>query len=341
MDIDADSEPKQVTRIPELWFEDGNIVLEAGNTQFRVYRGILAARSTVFQDMLSFPRPPDSELIDGCPMVRLSDSGRDVTVFLRAIFDSSFFMPFPTQTTFDIIKGCLRLGNKYRVDYLSRRALIHLSATYDTTLHSWDQDVFHIFEGELEKRTWEPPDQTVCMISAIQLIREVDALWLLPDAFYRLSVFFEEIRSHIIILGGTYENEQICISPDDQTAFLNGPGLQTQSTSTDILRFLSHSPDIPGCTTSVACYRARLAAIDRCRKAIRDSPSSPLTIWGPSSWQGFETVCPACLETMEKTHQDDRQDLWDKLPEIYGLPSWEELEKMKVIAIGSSSDWFS
>jgi hypothetical protein len=39
--------------------------------------------------MLAFPQPPDSELIDGCPVVRLHDSERDTTFFLRAIFDSS------------------------------------------------------------------------------------------------------------------------------------------------------------------------------------------------------------------------------------------------------------
>ncbi|KAF8145623.1 hypothetical protein K438DRAFT_1425906, partial [Mycena galopus ATCC 62051] len=49
----------------DLWFEDGNIVIQAGNSQFRVYRGVLAKRSSVFQDMLSSPQPPDAETIEG------------------------------------------------------------------------------------------------------------------------------------------------------------------------------------------------------------------------------------------------------------------------------------
>lgn len=74
-------------RVQELWFDDGNLVIQAGNSQYRVFRGILAARSPVFQDMLSFPQPPDSELVEGCPVVFLPDSSMEVGAFLRAIFE--------------------------------------------------------------------------------------------------------------------------------------------------------------------------------------------------------------------------------------------------------------
>lgn len=88
--MDVDNEPSGnpgPQRIQELWFSDGNIVIQAGNSQYRVYRGILAARSPVFQDMFSFPQPPDSELVEGCPLIRLPDLDVEVTPFLRAIFE--------------------------------------------------------------------------------------------------------------------------------------------------------------------------------------------------------------------------------------------------------------
>ncbi|KAJ7119162.1 hypothetical protein C8R44DRAFT_540134, partial [Mycena epipterygia] len=121
-------------RIPELWFEDGNLIIQAGNSQFRVYRGVLATRSPVFQDMLSFPQPPDSELIAGCPLVRLQDSASEVTAFLKSIFDSGYFLfTTPVQTEFEAIAGILRLSHKYGVDYLCRRAFVHLSSYYPST----------------------------------------------------------------------------------------------------------------------------------------------------------------------------------------------------------------
>ena len=85
--MDSDSEADNPRRMESLWFEDGNIIIQAGSIQYRVYRGILAKHSPVFKDMLAFPQPPDSELFDGCPVVRLPDPEVEVTLFLRALYD--------------------------------------------------------------------------------------------------------------------------------------------------------------------------------------------------------------------------------------------------------------
>src|ERR1700761_61904 len=50
---------------------------------------------------------------------------------------SRFFQVFPARTTFAHLFGCLRLGHKYGVDYLRRRALGHLSSMFRTTLSEW------------------------------------------------------------------------------------------------------------------------------------------------------------------------------------------------------------
>jgi hypothetical protein len=73
--------------VQELWFDDGNIVLRAGDSLYRVYRGTLTSRSSVFQAMLSLAPPPNSELVEGCPLVELPDPEVEVTPFLRAIFE--------------------------------------------------------------------------------------------------------------------------------------------------------------------------------------------------------------------------------------------------------------
>jgi hypothetical protein len=80
------------TRVDDLWFEDGSLVIKAEEKLFRISKCLLAARSTVFKDMLSLPPIPDGEmeLIDGTPVVILPDSAKDVEVFLRAIMDSRY-----------------------------------------------------------------------------------------------------------------------------------------------------------------------------------------------------------------------------------------------------------
>ncbi|KAF7983673.1 hypothetical protein HWV62_19573 [Athelia sp. TMB] len=56
----------------DIWYDDGNVIL-----------------SSVFKDMFSFPQPPsmDSEMMDGCPIVQLSDSAKEVGYVLEGIFE--------------------------------------------------------------------------------------------------------------------------------------------------------------------------------------------------------------------------------------------------------------
>lgn len=83
-----DPEPSRVPMRSEPWYEDGNIVLEAESTQFRIFRGILSASSSIFRDMFSMPQPSESEcLVEGCPVVRLSDPAEDWKYVLKALHD--------------------------------------------------------------------------------------------------------------------------------------------------------------------------------------------------------------------------------------------------------------
>ncbi len=74
----------------EFWFDDGNIVLIARDGMvFRVYRGLLAAQSTVFADMFTSSRSTADEVYEGCPIVRVSDSPEELRHFLRVLFPKS------------------------------------------------------------------------------------------------------------------------------------------------------------------------------------------------------------------------------------------------------------
>ncbi|KAJ7307096.1 hypothetical protein DFH08DRAFT_901219 [Mycena albidolilacea] len=49
---------KPITR-SKMWHRDGSVVLQAGNTQFRVHWGVLALHSSVFHDMEERPQPQE------------------------------------------------------------------------------------------------------------------------------------------------------------------------------------------------------------------------------------------------------------------------------------------
>ncbi|KAJ6593474.1 hypothetical protein B0H19DRAFT_884933, partial [Mycena capillaripes] len=64
---------------------DGNVILQAQNMQFRVYRGILAQQSPFFRAMHCLPQPIDQPSVEGCPLVELPDDVKDVEYLLRAL----------------------------------------------------------------------------------------------------------------------------------------------------------------------------------------------------------------------------------------------------------------
>src|ERR1700743_730602 len=70
----------------DVWFEDGTIILEAEGCQFKVFKGILAANSTVFNDMLVVGSiPANNEMVEDCPVVRVYDTALDLMHFLKAL----------------------------------------------------------------------------------------------------------------------------------------------------------------------------------------------------------------------------------------------------------------
>ncbi|KAJ6605996.1 hypothetical protein DFH09DRAFT_896989 [Mycena vulgaris] len=337
--MDVDTQPSKPCRLQDLWFEDGNLVIQAGNSQFRVYRGILAARSPVFQDMLSFPQPPDSELIEGCPLVRLPDAETEVTEFLKAIFIPEYLPAFPAITTFPVIAGCLRLSHKYEVAYLRRRALIHLSSGYRTTLAEWDSSFYD--EESMGRRaseitSWPIPNDLANNICVVQLAREVDALWVVPLALYRLSGRLSQQKAlgTGVFHGTVYNGTSTSLSLQDQQSLLSGHRIQITSTTTKILQFFFYPLDIEGCEFPTYCLRERFYAMELNREMINDCSSFPLSVWAEDDWETLSNVCSACLPVLKRTHEEARQAFWDRLPRMYELPPWEELERMKFAAIG-------
>ncbi|KAJ7829984.1 hypothetical protein B0H14DRAFT_2808287 [Mycena olivaceomarginata] len=313
MDNEQTNKPQ---RVQDLWFEDGNLVIQTGNSQYRVYRGLLATCSGVFTDMLSFPQPADAELVEGCPLVRLLDPDVEVTPFLKAIFQPDFFMPFPAPTALDAIVGCLRLSHKYGVDYLRRRALIHLSSRYPTKL----------------RRGKSLPTRLSESVSSSSRAR-VEATCILPWAFYGLSANFDKIGADIFT--GNVGNP-LCLPVDDQASFLNGHNWQTTSTAADAPRFLWHPLNIPGCEDPSGCHTQRLNAMEAAREGLDYGSSIFFDIWREEEWDYLHGVCPTCLRALRNTHTATRRAFFDKLPEMYNLPSWAQLEQLRTDAIGDS-----
>ncbi|KAF7298760.1 hypothetical protein MIND_00823500 [Mycena indigotica] len=323
-------------RCEELWFEDGNIVLQAGATQYKVYRGTMARNSPVFHDMLGFPQPAEAETVEGLPLVKLHDDAEEVTPFLKALFIVDFFLPFPARTTYEVLRGCLRLGQKYAVDSIHKRALVHFSSYFVTSLESWDFAQYTTQKADENPSniiSWTKPESMgpEFYISCILLAREVEATWTLPTSFYHLSTEFKIVGTGPFRAadGKIYQ-----LSTQDQGAFLRGSEEQMGATW-DIVRELG-DPEVPKqCPTSPQeCTFAILNALYEANDQCRDCQRLPLQFWDYEQWQYLGHACTRCRFELKQKHNEARMNFWNDLPMIYELPSWTELEVMREAAIG-------
>lgn len=74
----------------EFWYEDGNIVLQAEDTLFRVHQSVLSRQSQIFKDTFAMPQTPSqqNEHIEGCPVIPLSDTAEDMGNIISLLYDS-------------------------------------------------------------------------------------------------------------------------------------------------------------------------------------------------------------------------------------------------------------
>ena len=82
------SNEEQITR-SSYWFADGNVVLKAENSLFRVHQSILSRHSQIFKDTFAMPQVPsqEDEHIEGCPVVPLADTAEDVGNIISLLYD--------------------------------------------------------------------------------------------------------------------------------------------------------------------------------------------------------------------------------------------------------------
>ena len=66
---------------------DASIIIRSSDqVNFRVHKSVLAMNSPFFKDMLSLPQPPDDELIEGLPVVQLSEDASVLSNLISLLY---------------------------------------------------------------------------------------------------------------------------------------------------------------------------------------------------------------------------------------------------------------
>ncbi|KAJ7450077.1 hypothetical protein B0H11DRAFT_1877656 [Mycena galericulata] len=318
-------ESETLTRVEHLWFEEDNLIIRAEDSLFRVSKGVLAARSPVFKGMLfGLPRPNPAHIVTmyGCPVIQLHHSAADVEYFLRAIFDSEFFLPPPAKSFFWAVVGILRLAYEYDVKYLLRRALFHFETFYPSIIDG--QRVYDDPpEDSSEQDPADKPESSVnaCVLVALQVASEVGALWNIPCIIYDCCT---------LELGAIVDlPEWDDLSPAQKRQVLVAHGKQKSGARIVSQFLLADHPE--ECANNDACNVAKLRwlkILDRWSSQGLDV--DPLALWDETDWQDMgRDFCEECLHKYEESHATQRELVWEMLPESCGLPNWEELGEMK------------
>jgi hypothetical protein len=86
---------------------DANIILRSSDkANFRVHKSVLAISSPFFKDLLSLPQPPGDELVDGLPVVTLSEDAGLLNSLISLLYPISPVIPSSYEKVFALLAAC-------------------------------------------------------------------------------------------------------------------------------------------------------------------------------------------------------------------------------------------
>ena len=92
---------------------DASIILRSSDkVNFRVHKSVLAMSSPFFKTLLSLPQPPDDELVDGLPIVALSEDASLLNSLISLLYPISPVIPSTYEKVFALLAAC----QKYEMD---------------------------------------------------------------------------------------------------------------------------------------------------------------------------------------------------------------------------------
>ncbi|KAJ7637508.1 hypothetical protein B0H17DRAFT_1339515 [Mycena rosella] len=301
----------------KIWMSYGDIILQAESTQFRVNRDILANQSSVFRDMFSLPQPPGEDTVEGCLIVELSDSAKDVELLLTALYD-----PYHNKSkqSIDMVACMLRLGRKYDISSLKNDAISRMHRGFPTTLDAFDKCISSQSSAPFGGIQSTPG----LLIDLLNLAYENGVHTSIPTiglnclVKYSLETLFPvEPGAHIIL-------------PDSIKLTLALALERIQIFQKENLGWLTHNEVLPSpaCEDPYGCSQVRdeMAHLDLRRDKLDVTYFiHPWLLVGEGMWQLFG-LCEACENAAKDQHNVGRLRAWERLPVLFGLPEWKDLK---------------
>ncbi|KDR79569.1 hypothetical protein GALMADRAFT_277900 [Galerina marginata CBS 339.88] len=308
------SEPP--TRSTEFWFEDGNIIIQAETTQYRVHRGVIARHSKVFRDMTGLPQPDTSSesLLEGCPIVYLTDSPMDWKNVFKLLYDTEPTYKATDVLELSIISSMLRLGRKYEFEQLYNAAIDRIQLDLPNSVDQWEE----FFGKDIDQKSRLDGKE----VELLNILVDMDIQSLLPVAYLLCiqNISLENMFCPVTSLdGGISHLSQESI----KTLVLGRDKLRSAIPKRKYDWFTNYHPTVdPPCLDPTKCEKQRLQTL---------TAAFPLGFDVTRAFrrrQKFieKNFCPNCLVDITAAHELGLQKMWDELPSYFGLPPWKDLK---------------
>ncbi|KAF6749424.1 hypothetical protein DFP72DRAFT_1014314 [Ephemerocybe angulata] len=318
----VEAEPPKQSQ--DVWFSDGNIVLQAQNVQFKVHKSVLAKHSSVFADLFEMPHTNgDEETADGCPIVQLHDSADDIKHMTLTLYGDKAYNNVSGGLPMPVVAAMVRMGRKYDIEHIKLEGLSRLNKFLPESLDDWDRT-------EAALAPWEDavfPSHTITLDSesdqaildiaaeAMKLAYECQIETILP------ACYFIVCRDYSMYMPNSPE-----ISAGAAIRGLEGRRQLSRTRCHLVYGWIEAVGEYSDCLHPAECLtsgRLLMSRIWRCPSLldIFDQWAKVATKYDDL----VQTLCSNCASQAEISHNAGRIMLWENLPEFFGLGSWDYL----------------
>lgn len=231
---------------------------------------------------------------------------------LNALMCCSYAPP-GEHVKIEVLTAFIRLGRKYNIETLRVEALRRLFAAVPITLAHYDNLVSlsdpHLLQILVDGHKWT---------NILSVGREFGLQSVLPIALFRCCQHIQSLSdgfTHNALRGISSDDKLLCYSSIKRLSFTQASTTNTWLTAEDIYS---------SCRSPGTCKLARSHAM-----RVLFYPYGSLI--GLAQWSEHSSVltnmCELCKAVAQSAHRKGRQEFWDRLPDAFSLPAWEELKK--------------
>ena len=203
----------------------------------------------------------------------------------------------------DFISGILRLSTKYVIRSLRHRCISLLSSKFPTS--------FKAYNSKVASNTHER-FKSDSVMRVVNLARETDVLQILPYAYYCVArVSCRRMLRHKET-DIDWQTKATCLVGRERLRWAE------MSLSHSFLLVFHRSPQCQ----SPLCAHARGPHAEW---HVIEAAKSPNPLRQYTRWHQLN-VCVDCVAYCQLQHANGRKEVWDKLPDFFEMPTWDELK---------------